>query len=553
MHAFGADASTDRGFGAPGRYVRGHGPERHMIPPRVTDFAATIAAAYAVEGPTIDLGRGVHAGAVEQSAKVQIALRMMNRHGLVAGATGTGKTKTLQGIAEQLSAHGVPVFVADIKGDVSGMAVAGEPDGPAAKRDAELGIPYEPTAYPVEFLSIGGIGPGVPLRATVSDFGPRLLAKVLGANETQESSLALVFHYADTHGLPLLDLGDLRSLLTFLDSDAGRAELEGIGGLSQATVGVLLRNMVALETGGGTEFFGEPQFDIQDLLRTAPDGRGVVSCLELAAVQDRPGLFSTVLMWLVAQLFEELPEVGDVDKPKLVFFFDEAHLLFNDASTAFVESVTQTVRLIRSKGVGIFFVTQTPRDIPGDVLGQLGNRVQHALRAFTPDDEKALRSTVKTYPRSDLYDLEELLTQLGIGEAAVTILDEKGVPTPVVHARLPAPRSRMAPADDVDGAAKASPLFARYGTRLDSQSAREILAERVAGAAAEAPPAPEAPAPAPDHVPLPRRTRRPPAPKDPATAMGGGAEALGSFLRSREGKRLQRQVLRGVLGMLKRR
>ena len=527
----------------------------------MTDFGATIAAAYAVEGPAIDLGRGVHEGTLAQEAKVQIALRMMNRHGLIAGATGTGKTKTLQGIAEQLSAHGVPVFVADIKGDVSGMAAPGDPAGPAAKRDAELGIPYEPTAYPVEFLSIGGIGPGVPLRATVSDFGPRLLAKVLEANETQESSLGLVFHYADTHGLPLLDLGDLRALLTFLDSDEGKAELEGIGGLARATVGVLLRNLVALETGGGTEFFGEPQFDIADLLRTAGDGRGVVSCLELAAVQDRPGLCSTVLMWLVAQLFEELPEVGDIDKPKLVFFFDEAHLLFDDASEAFLESVTQTVRLIRSKGVGIFFVTQTPRDVPGEVLGQLGNRVQHALRAFTPDDEKALRSTVKTFPRSALYDLEELLTSMGIGEAAVTILDEKGVPTPVVHARLPGPRSRMAPADDVAGAAQASPLFARYGARVDSQSAREILAERLARAEAsgadaepspaEAPPA-EAP-PAPDHVPLPRRRRRAPARKDPATAMGGGVEALGDFLRSREGKALQRQVLRGVFGMLKRR
>ncbi len=239
---------------------------------------------------------------------------------------------------------------------------------------------------------------------------------------------------------------------------------------------MLLRSLVSLETGGGTEFFGEPQLDVADLLRTAPDGRGVISCLELPAVQDKPGLWSTVLMWLVAELFESLPEVGDRDKPKLVFFLDEAHLLFEGSSKAFVESVVQTVRLIRSKGVGVFFVTQTPKDIPADVLGQLGNRIQHALRAFTPDDEKALRATVRTYPKSDVYDLEQLLTQLGTGEAAVTILSESGVPTPVVHTRMRPPLSRMGPADDVDGAAKASPLFAKYGTRVDSQSARELLA-----------------------------------------------------------------------------
>ena len=259
---------------------------------------------------------------------------------------------------------------------------------------------------------------------------------MLDANETQESSLALVFHYADAKGLALLDLADLRALLTFLDSDDGKAELEGIGGLSKATVGVLLRSLVALETGGGNELFGEPQLDVADLLRVAEDGRGVISCLELAAVQDKPKLFSTALMWLLAELFETLPEAGDLPKPKLVFFFDEAHLLFDDATEAFLDAVAQTVRLIRSKGVGVFFVTQTPKDVPGDVLGQLGNRVQHALRAFTPEDAKALKATVSTFPRSDLYDLEELLPALGIGEAAVTILSESGVPTPVVHTRM---------------------------------------------------------------------------------------------------------------------
>jgi DNA helicase HerA-like ATPase len=504
----------------------------------LTDFAADIAKAYASDGPALALGRGVHDGAVVPEAVVQVPLAMVTRHGLIAGATGTGKTKTMQGLAEQLSAAGVPVFVADVKGDVSGMAAPGDAEGGAAKRAAELGMAYEPTAFPVEFLSLGGLGPGVPVRATISDFGPGLLAKVLGSNQTQEESLALVFRYADEKGLALLDLADLRALLTFLDSDAGKQDLTGIGGLSGATVGVLLRALVGLEDGGGNEFFGEPQFAIADLLRVAPDGRGVVSCLELAAVQDKPELFSTALMWLLAELFEALPEAGDLPKPKLVFFFDEAHLLFDDATDAFLESVERTVRLIRSKGVGVFLVTQTPKDVPEGVLAQLGNRVQHALRAFTPDDAKALRATVSTFPKSEFYDLEELLPALGIGEAAVTILGENGVPTPVVHAKLPAPRSRMAPADGVDAAAKASPLFAQYGTRVDNESAREKLAARVEAAAEAAPPA----EPEMEHVPVPKRAPRTAAPK---------GSAVTDFLTSRQGKTLQRQVVRGVFGLLR--
>jgi DNA helicase HerA-like ATPase len=371
------------------------------------------------------------------------------------------------------------------------------------------------------------------VRATVSDFGPRLLAKVLESNETQEQSLELVFHYADQKGLPLLDLSDLRALLTFLASDDGKVELQGIGGLASQTVGVLLRALVGLEDGGGNELFGEPQFDVNDLLRTAPDGRGVISCLELPGVQDKPKLFSTALMWLLAELFETLPEVGDLEKPKLCFFFDEAHLLFDGASKAFVDSITQTVRLIRSKGVGVFFITQTPKDVDGDVLAQLGNRVQHALRAFTPDDASALKASVRTFPKSDFYDLEQLLQQLGIGEAAVTILSESGVPTPVVHTRLRPPLARMGPADDVDAVAKASPLFAKYGTRTDGQSAREMLAARLQTAAApDTPPAP------PDHA-------------KAAKAAAGGADMLGDFLKSSTGKQIQREVIRGVFGMLK--
>ena len=504
-------------------------------------FASTIADAYRTEGPAIALGRGVHEGKVVPEAVVQVPLPMMNRNGLITGATGTGKTKTLQVITEQLSAAGVPVFVADVKGDVSGLAAPGEAGGGAEKRAADLGVPFTPASFPVEYLSLGGIGPGVPVRATVADFGPQLLGKILGANETQEQSLGLVFHYADQKGLPLLDLSDLRALLTYLDSEAGKPELEGIGGLASATVGVLLRALVNVETGGGNEFFGEPQLDVADLLRTTPDGKGIISCLELPAVQDKPKLWSTALMWLVAELFESLPEAGDLPKPKLVFFLDEAHLLFNDSTEAFRDSIEQTVRLIRSKGLGVFFVTQSSEDIPDTVLAQLGNRVQHALRAFTPADAKALKATVSTFPTSDFYDLEELLPQLGIGEAAVTILSESGVPTPVVHTRLVPPMSRMAPADGVEAAAQASPLYGNYAERVDSQSAREQLAARMAIPAEVAP---DAPTPKTDA----RKEHR-----EAGKATSGGLEQLGDFLTSRKGKRLQRQVARGVFGMLRKR
>ncbi len=500
----------------------------------MADFAETIARAYATEGAALELGQGVHDGALAHDALVRLPLRMTNRHGLIAGATGTGKTRTLQLLAEQLSAAGVPVFLADVKGDVSGIADPGDPSSPAGKRAADLAIPFAPAGFPTEYLALGGIGPGIPVRATVSDFGPQLLAKILDANDTQEQSLGLVFRYADEKKLPLLDLADLRALLTFLDSDEGKTELEGIGGLASQTVGVLLRALVALEDGGGTELFGEPQLEIADLLRTAPDGRGIVTCLELPAVQDKPKLFSTALMWLLAELFEGLPEVGDFDKPKLVFFFDEAHLLFDGATKAFVQSVTQTVRLIRSKGVGVFFVTQLPKDIHEDVLAQLGNRIQHALRAFTPDDAEALRQAVKTYPKSELYDIEELLTQLGTGEAAVTILSESGVPTPVVHTRLRPPVSRMGPTGDVDRAAKASSLYAKYGERKDSESARELLAARL-----EQPSQPSrAPAPREEH-------------KQAARAAKSGGGVLGSFLKSSAGRQVEREIVRGVFGLLK--
>ena len=279
----------------------------------------------------------------------------------------------------------------------------------------------------MEFLALGGDGNGIPVRATITSFGPILLSRVMDLNDTQESSLQLVFHFADKNNLELIDLKDLRAVIQFLTSDEGKDELEELGGLSKATAGVILRELVTLEAQGMEKFFGEPEFDTAELLRTAPDGRGVITCLELPTLQTKPMLFSTFLMWLLADLFEDLPEAGDLDKPKLVFFLDEAHLLFNGASKAFLDAITTTVRLIRSKGVGIFFVTQTPKDVPADVLGQLANRIQHALRAFTPEDAKALKATVSTFPVSD-YDLEETLTSAGIGEAVITVMNEKGAP-----------------------------------------------------------------------------------------------------------------------------
>ncbi|NUT93118.1 MAG: DUF853 family protein, partial [Saccharothrix sp.] len=372
-----------------------------------------IAAGYASDGAAIELGAVLVDGAVEAGAHVRVPLATLNRHGLVAGATGTGKTKTLQLVAEQLSAAGVPVVMADVKGDLSGLSREGAANDRITTRATETGDDWRPAAFPVQFLSLGTGGAGVPVRATITSFGPILLSKVLGLNDTQESTLGLIFHWADQRGLPLLDTKDLRSVITHLTSDEGKADLKGLGGVSSATAGVILRSLVNLEAQGGDTFFGEPELDPRDLMRTSSDGRGVVSLLELAELQARPALFSTFLMWLLAELFQELPEEGDLDKPKLVFFFDEAHLLFADASKAFLEQITQTVKLIRSKGVGVFFCTQLPTDVPNSVLSQLGARVQHALRAFTPEDQAALAKTVKTYPTSPHYDLEKALTSLG--------------------------------------------------------------------------------------------------------------------------------------------
>jgi len=452
----------------------------------LSEHAAQVRAGYTFAGPVLPLGALLEDDTPVPAVQVGIPLGMLNRHGLVAGATGTGKTKTLQVMTEGLSAAGVPVFVADVKGDLSGLMRPGASSDTLTERTRGIGQEWVPTASPVELLTLGGMGTGVPVRTTVTDFGPLLLAKVLGLNATQESSLGLIMHWADAQGLALLDLKDLQSTIAYLVSDEGKPELKGIGGLSAATAGVILREIVALQAQGADAFFGEPAFEVTELLRTAADGRGVVTALELPGVQDRPALFSTFLMWLLAELFQVLPEVGDPEKPRLVFFFDEAHLLFHDASDDFLTQVTQTVRLIRSKGVGVFFVTQSPKDVPADVLAQLGSRVQHALRAYTPEDAKALRAAARTFPTSP-YDLEQVLTSLGTGEAVVTVLGEKGVPTPVAWTRLRAPQSSMdpAPAEEQAAAVAASPLAPRYAEAVDRESAYELLTARAEQSAAD--------------------------------------------------------------------
>jgi uncharacterized protein len=451
-------------------------------------FRDEMAAGYALTEPSLIIGSPMLEGDVDNDARVQVALSMLNRHGLIAGATGTGKTKTLQLLAGQLSKAGVPVFISDIKGDVSGIAAPGDAtNAKVQERATSLAWTFQPSGHPVEFLSLSG-KQGAQVRATVHSFGPLLLGKVLDLNETQTSILALVFKYCDDNSLPLLDLDDLTTTLKYLSSDEGKPILADYGGMSAASVGVLLRSIIVLQQAGVDAFFGEPEFQVIDLLRTTQDSQGIVSVLELSDVMDQPRLFSTFMLWMLAQLYETLPEVGDLPQPKLVFFFDEAHLLFDDASEALMEQIERTARLIRSKGVGVYFVTQAPTDVPSSVLAQLGNRVQHALRAFTPDDADALRKTARTFPTTTHYDVEKTITSLGTGEALVTVLSPRGVPTPLAATRLLPPDSLMAalPPADLQAHVAASLINTKYATAIDRESAHEIITGRIEAARAAA-------------------------------------------------------------------
>ena len=511
--------------------------------------AQQIAAGYATEGAALELGSVVIDGVVDPTAKVRIPFATLNRHGLVAGATGTGKTKTLQGLAGQLSDAGVPVLLADVKGDLSGMAQAGQSNPKVEQRAKDTGDDWTPTAYPVEFLSLGGTSSAVPIRATLTQFGPILLSKVLSLNDTQESTLGLIFHWADQQQLPLLDTKDLRAVIQHLTSDEGKADLKGIGGVSSATAGVILRALVNLEAAGGEDFFGEPEFVPADLLRVGPDGKGIVSLLELADQAANPRLFSTFLMWLLAELYEELPEAGDLDKPKLVFFFDEAHLLFDDAPPALLQRVEQVVRLIRSKGVGVYFCSQNPDDVPANILGQLGNRVQHALRAFTPRDQKAVKAAAETFAPNPKLDVTAAIGQLGVGEALASTLRDGGVPSPVEQVLVTTPCCRIGAigADERNTVRQRSPVGGKYDTSVNRESAAEILARRADDKAADAT-AVAAGAPAKDG--------------EGGSAWGGAVhdalfgtkrrqgmiETMGKQVVRTMGNQLGRQILRGVLG-----
>ncbi|HEY7738892.1 MAG TPA: helicase HerA-like domain-containing protein [Candidatus Limnocylindria bacterium] len=498
-------------------------------------FEEAIRAGYAFDGAAVELGAAMHDGATDPAAPVRIPIAMLNRHGLVAGATGTGKTKTLQVMAEQLSAAGVPVFISDIKGDISGLGAPGVPnDKVAARLDALALTDYAPRSFPVEFFTLVRDKPGVRLRASVASFGPILLAKVLELNETQESVLALAFKYAEDKRLPLEDLADLRALLNHLDSDAGKVEMAEYGGVSGATVGVMIRKIVGLEQQDADAFFGQPEFNVADFLRTNPDGSGVISILELADMQDRPVLFSTFVLWLLARLYESLPEVGDLDHPKLVFFFDEAHLLFRDANKAFLNQIELVARLIRSKGVGVFFVTHAPGDVPAEVLGQLGNRVQHALRAFTPDDLEVVKATAETFPVTEFYDVRRELTELGIGEALITGLSPKGVPMPTVRTMMRPPMSLMAQLDAAafNGVVGASSIAPRYAEDVDTESAEQVLAEPSVDVHDPAPPS--------------GGRKHPTRPPEKGVDWGDVAQEGARFARSGTFNTILRSILRGL-------
>ncbi|WP_028821836.1 helicase HerA-like domain-containing protein [Propionimicrobium lymphophilum] len=456
----------------------------------VREFASQIASAYEFDGASIPFGTLLEDGKQVPGVNAKIPLATLNRHMLVAGATGSGKTRTLQLLAEGLSAVGTPTVLVDVKGDLTGLAESGPSSEKLLKRTSANGQNWQPGQFPVELLTPAGADapvPGAFVRTRISSFGPLLLARALGLNSTQEQALQLIFSWADKNGLELVDLGDLRSVVAFLTSPEGKSELATLGGVGPATAGVIQRALTALESQGADKFFGEPSFETAQFLRTAPDGKGVISLLEVGDMSSRPALISALIMWLLAELFQDLPEVGDLEQPKLAFVFDEAHLLFTDATKEFVRQVVHTVRLIRSKGVSVIFVTQTPNDIPSEVLAQLGGRIQHALRAVTPQDQRNLKEAVKTFPATDL-DLAEILTNLGTGEAVITVLGKKDRPTPVAPFSIWAPASVMGAADSakIDQLINSSQLYARFKDPVDPRSATEVLAERAEQAKAQA-------------------------------------------------------------------
>ncbi len=449
----------------------------------VKSFQSTIAEGYKTEGERIVLGAGIFEKKPQKSLFVTLPLKTVNRHGLISGATGTGKTKTLQYLTEQLSDKSVPVLIMDMKGDVSGIAMPGATDARIQGRTDAIGVPWKPQSYPVEFLSISH-EPGVRLRATISEFGPVLLSKILELNETQQSIMSLIFKYADDNALPLLDIKDLKKLVQYL-TGPGKAEIASeYGTLSTSSTGIILRKLVEIEEQGADLFFGEKSFDAEDLVRVDENGRGYINILRLMDIQDKPKMFSTFMLALLAEVFQKFPEEGDVERPKLVIIIDEAHLIFKEASRELLSQLETVIKLIRSKGVGILFCTQSPTDIPQSILAQLGMKIQFALRAFTALDRKAIHLVAQNYPETEFYEVEKIITELGIGEALITVLSEKGIPTPLVHTLMAPPQSRMDTLTpmELSSVVSGSSLQAKYSAVIDNESAYELLIQKLAKA-----------------------------------------------------------------------
>ena len=493
-------------------------------------FIEHIKDGYTFKGASSLLGGAMIDGECLHETFVRLPLETLNRHGLIAGATGTGKTKTLQIIAEQLSAQGVPSLIMDVKGDLSGIAAKSAGHPKIDERHELIGFPFIAGSSPVEFLSLSD-EPGARLRATVSEFGPVLLAKILRLNDIQEGILAVLFKYCDDNDLPLLDLHDLKKVLSYA-TGAGKHEIEkDYGKMSTVSIGSILRKIVALEQQGAELFFGEESFDVNDLCRIDEEGRGMISIIRLTDIQHRPKLFSTFMLQLLAEIYATFPEEGDLERPKLCLFIDEAHLVFEEASRALLDQIETIIKLIRSKGVGIFFITQNPADIPNDVLGQLGMKVQHALRAFTAKDRKAIKLAAQNYPESDFYDIEEIITKLGIGEALFTSLNEKGIPTPLVHVMLRAPQSRMdvLSKSEIDAIIRRSDLIKKYNEVVDRESAYELLSAKMEDFKKE------------EHQSTIRRGRR---------EKSTFEKVLNSTTTRQIGRTVARELTRGLLGVL---
>jgi hypothetical protein len=451
---------------------------------KLEKFQEQINSGYTYKGDSITLGGAMLDGKAVPNTHVKIALKTLNRHGLISGATGTGKTKSLQVIAEQLSKKGVPSLLMDIKGDLSGLAAPGSMNGFIEKRHAAIGLPYEPMPLPVELMTLSD-GDGVKLKATVTEFGPVLLSKILGLNDTQSSVISLIFVFCDSQKLPLVDLKDLRKVLQYVVNEGKEKITEEYGQVSSSTVNTIMRKVIELEQQGAETFFGERSFDPQDLLRRDENGNGIISIVRLMDIQSKPKLFSTFMLSLLAEIYGSFPEEGDSDKPKLCIFIDEAHLVFEEASSALLDQLEVIVKLIRSKGVGVFFCTQNPTDVPDDILAQLGLKVQHALRAFTEKDRKAIKKAAENYPISEFYTTEDLITQLGIGEALITGLNEKGIPTPLAATVCRAPLTRMdiLTPEEVKALVSKSQIAKKYNEVIDSTTAYEILTGKIEKAA----------------------------------------------------------------------